>query len=269
LGLPIACLGERRDDGPVRASRLGDAPASPSLHGCIVVDLSSLWAGPLCAHLLGLAGARVIKAESVARPDGARRGPRTFFDLLHAGHESVAIDLTEHHGRSVLAALLSRADVVIEGSRPRALRQLGIDAERVLVEGRCRVWVAITGHGRDGIDGQRVAFGDDAAVAGGLVAYDAERGPCFCADAIADPLAGLTAAAAALEAVRHGGRWLLDVALARCAAAARGDPDTPARSGQVGRESPVAPPRARAPAGSAPALGADTAAVLAEVGIGP
>src|SRR4051812_11975385 len=49
----------------------------------VVVDLTSLWAGPLCAHLLGLAGARVIKVESVRRPDGARSGPPAFFDLLH------------------------------------------------------------------------------------------------------------------------------------------------------------------------------------------
>ena len=39
----------------------------------LVVDLSALWAGPLCAHLLGLAGARVVKVESLGRPDGARR----------------------------------------------------------------------------------------------------------------------------------------------------------------------------------------------------
>jgi hydroxymethylglutaryl-CoA lyase len=46
----------------------------------------------------------------------------------------------------------------------------------------------------DGAD--RVAFGDDAAVGGGLVVWDAD-GPCFCADAVADPVAGLVAAAAA------------------------------------------------------------------------
>src|SRR4051812_39058875 len=44
----------------------------------LVIDLTALWAGPLCAHLLGLAGCRVIKVESVRRPDGARNGPSTF-----------------------------------------------------------------------------------------------------------------------------------------------------------------------------------------------
>ncbi|WRZ90036.1 CoA transferase [Streptomyces sp. NBC_01007] len=52
-----------------------------------MVDLSALWAGPLCAHLLGLTGARITKVESAARPDGARRGSAEFYRLLHQGHE--------------------------------------------------------------------------------------------------------------------------------------------------------------------------------------
>ncbi|GAB2869516.1 CoA transferase [Nocardioides pacificus] len=50
-------------------------------------------AGPLCAHLLGLDGARVVKVESTTRPDGARRGPAAFFELLHAGHAQLTLDL--------------------------------------------------------------------------------------------------------------------------------------------------------------------------------
>ena len=59
-------------------------------------------------------------------------------------------------------------------------------------------WVSITGYGREGSAAELVAFGDDAAVAGGLVAADGAGGPVFCADAVADPLTGLYAAAAAL-----------------------------------------------------------------------
>ena len=59
-----------------------------------MVDLSALWAGPLAASLLLEAGARVVKVEARDRPDGARSGPRPFFDLLNAGKESVAIDLS-------------------------------------------------------------------------------------------------------------------------------------------------------------------------------
>src|SRR5207302_84064 len=81
-------------------------------------------------RLLRDAGARVVKVESVNRPDGARAGPSEFFDLLNAGKEGVALDF-EREPRH-LHDLLSRADVVVEASRPRALAQFDIAAERFL-----------------------------------------------------------------------------------------------------------------------------------------
>jgi len=69
-------------------------------------------------------------------------------------------------------------------------------------------WVAVTGYG---LDSDGVAFGGDAAAAGGLVAWD-EAGPVFCADAAADPATGLYAAVGALACARSGG-GLVDVAL--------------------------------------------------------
>jgi len=213
LGMPIAGLGEVSPPAqPVAVTRVGDAdPVDPGERPPVVVDLSSLWSGPLCTRLLADRGATVIKVESTTRPDGARRGPRAFFERLHAGKRFVALDL---HGPE-LPELLATADVVVEGSRARALRQLGILAEEV----RPRVWLSITGYGRE-VD--RVAFGDDAAVAGGLVAWD-EEGPCFAVDAVADPLTGVAAAAAVVAALAAGGRWLVDAALAGVAAYVAGD----------------------------------------------
>ncbi|MEM8748367.1 MAG: CoA transferase, partial [Actinomycetota bacterium] len=185
------------------------------------VNLASLWAGPLAARLLGDLGARVITVESTERPDGARRAD-AFFRSLHPEGEFVALEFRSPTGRRALAELLATADVVIEGSRPRALQQLGIDAESVLAADdgqgeRPRVWLSITGHGRIGVAADRVGFGDDAAVAGGLVGHD-RRGPHFVGDAIADPMTGLIAAATVVDLVERGGRWLVDAALARSAA---------------------------------------------------
>src|SRR6185312_6430262 len=121
-----------------------------------------------------------------------------------------------------------------------------------------RVWASITSHGRAPERAQRVGFGDVAAAAGGLVAGD-EGGPCFLADAVADPLAGLVTAAAVAEALGAGGHWLLDAALAPMAATVAGPLLDVSRL-------EAAAPRARPIARPAPAPGADTRAVLAELG---
>jgi CoA-transferase family III len=256
LGIAVSGLGEIDATRPAfvvsdRVPRPSPADASD----VVVVDLSALWAGPLTAHVLTLAGCRVIKVESSRRPDGTRLGPPLFYDLLHAGQESVAFDFTDPADIKMLANLLHRADVVIEASRPRALANLGIAAEEVLAEHGV-VWLSITGYGR--ADGARVAFGDDAAVAGGLVAGSSDD-PWFCADALADPLAGLTGAAVVLDLLSTGHVGLVDLSMAHVAAwCARLPPTVEKWDGET------SPPRSRTPLGQAPPLGADTAAVVAE-----
>jgi hypothetical protein len=242
-----------------------------------VLDLSALWAGPLAGSLLQLAGARVVKVESVRRPDGARRGPAAFFDLLHAGKQSVALDFATVAGRAALHRLIARADVVIESARPRAAHQLGIDPAALVRARPGLTWISITAYGRSGRAGNWIGFGDDAAAAAGLgTATGALAGsptPLFCGDAIADPLTGLHAAVAALAAHRRGGGALVALALRDVAAhaAAFGPPVTPAtvRSTDDGWDvladggiAPVSAPRARARGGRAAAFGADTDHVL-------
>jgi crotonobetainyl-CoA:carnitine CoA-transferase CaiB-like acyl-CoA transferase len=177
-----------------------------------VVDLSSLWAGPLCGRLLAAAGARVTKVESASRPDGARAGPPAFFALMNGAKTAVTVDLATPAGRAELAELIAGADVVIDSSRPRAMAQLDVDVEAEV--GRGAVWVSITGYGRTGPWSNRVAFGDDAAVAAGLaVAAGSETAPRFWGDAVADPIAGLCATTGALTALLAGGGHLVDVAM--------------------------------------------------------
>ena len=124
---------------------------------------------------------------------------------------------------ATLRALADDADVIIEASRPRALRSLGLDAEQWLASRPGRVWLSITGYGRTRYEGLRIAYGDDAAVAGGLVAWDAD-GPMFCADAIADPLTGLRGAREVVASLARGGGELIDLSMAGvCAELARVD----------------------------------------------
>jgi CoA-transferase family III len=278
LGLPVSQLPEEPVAAvaappplaplPVEATLVpAPAPERRPLTAMTVIDLSSLWAGPLCGSILASAGARVVKVESTRRPDGSRAGPRPFFDLLNGGKRSVALDLAGDDGWRVLRRLLAAADVVIEGSRPRVLERRGIVAADVVASAGPRVWLSITGHGRTGVGRDRVAFGDDAAVAGGLIVADAS-GPCFCADAAADPAAGLAAAAACLGALAVGGRWMLDVALAGVAASLAGPTLVAEGHSPAGGPIPdVTPPRARPAALRGPELGEHTAEVLGGLGV--
>ena len=277
LGIPAAELAAvTPPEAPWQARRLG----RPRQRGRrpLVVDLSAMWAGPLAAQLLGRAGARVIKVETPVRPDGTRRGPAAFFDSLHGGHESVAFDFATTDGRASLRQLLGRADVVIESSRPRALAQLGIDAATMVHARPGLTWLSITAYGRDGSWSNRAGFGDDAAVAAGLVARDETGDPVFCGDAIADPVAGLVAALAAVRALGEGGGYLVDVSLAGAAAFLARPGSAPARRHRILEVSPdrwvvihgvdeatVAAPRAPTPVSPAETLGASTARVMAEL----
>ena len=67
----------------------------------------------------------VIKVESIGRPDGARRGPAAFFDLLNAGKRSVAVDLQSADGMAQLAAVIAigrRRDRGLASACARAAR---------------------------------------------------------------------------------------------------------------------------------------------------
>ena len=181
----------------------------------LVIDLSSLWAGPLCGNLLQMLGARVIKIESTERPDGARFGEKKFFDLLNANKECVALPLNSAAGREQLQQLLLQADIVIEASRPRALRQMNIIAEQIIAQNPKLTWLSITGYGREEPEDNWIAFGDDAGVAAGLsqLLFDATGEVMLCGDAIADPLTGMHAAFAAWAGYLHGGGELLSLSL--------------------------------------------------------
>lgn len=284
--------GRAEPRGPSLRGSRGERGSS-ALHGLRVLDLSNLWAGPLAGALLAQAGAAVLKIESPRRPDGARAGESRFFALLNADKHGCALDLADANDRALFLRLLECADVVLESNRPRALAQLGIDAGAWLARKPGRLWTSITGYGREH---EWIAFGDDAAVAAGLAFDPASTSttPRFCADAIADPLTGLTAAVAILALHARGRGGLLALSLADVAAytaepAAEpvADPaagligvpgtgsDAAAMTLPLARQDgewrvwdgrawiPVAAPRARTPRGFAPGLARPSADLVA------
>jgi crotonobetainyl-CoA:carnitine CoA-transferase CaiB-like acyl-CoA transferase len=245
----------------------------------LVVDLSALWAGPLCTHLFQRLGARVIKVESMSRPDGARVGTTAFYDLMNYGKASVALDFGSSRDLDLLRRLLACADIVVESSRPRALQQLGIDSAEFCSGGFDLTWLCLTAHGREPPQDGWIGFGDDTAVAAGLatIMRRATGESLFCADAIADPLAGMHAALAGWWSHRRGGSRRITLSLrgvvrncidfgapldrdalrerqGRWTAEVHGSDDGAWRNA------------ARRPSGSARPLGADNAAVIAAHG---
>ena len=244
LGIPLGVPGTEKHKHPAHLTegKTSNKQAATTL----VIEFGSLWASPLCGDLLRRSGCRVIKIESVSRPDGARRGPTGFFDLLNGGKESLALDFSDDRSLELLKKIVKEADVIIEGSRPRALRQLGIDAEIEVEDGK--VWVSITGYGRNGPRSKGVAFGDDAAVSGGLFLKDPL---CFIADAVSDPSAGLLAATLALSALKSGKGWLIDIPLSAVANWMLGTGEKPEETA----ENIIAEPRAREIEINAPTAG--------------
>ena len=248
LDIPVAALGEAAA-APVRIRQTGSRSSERAPAGLLVADLSSMWAGPLCGHLLARAGAIVVKVESPHRPDGTRGGNRAFFDWMNGAKLAYCVDFDRQADE--LRALLAVSDVVIEGSRPAALarRRLGPDD---VAPRAGRIWLRINGHGEHS---RRPAFGDDAAVAGGLVGSGFGAGfdgPVFCGDAIADPLTGLEATLAVVESLSRGGGEVIQLSMAAVAA-------TYAALPTVASASAHPAPAPRAPQVTAPAseLGAD------------
>ena len=244
LDIPVAALGETAA-APPRIRQMGarSSPRGPA--GLLVTDLSSMWAGPLCGHLLARTGATVVKVESPRRPDGTRAGNRAFFNWMNGEKLSYCLDLDREADE--LRELLAVSDIVIEGSRPAALarRRLGPDD---VAPRAGRIWLRINGYDeRSG----RPAFGDDAAVAGGLVGSGI-GGPVFVGDAIADPLTGLEATLAVVESLGRGGGEVIHVSMAAVAAIYAALPTTAS-----GSPHPAPAPPAPAATVSAAELGAD------------
>ncbi len=191
LGLAIARIGETPESFKISSS-YGNGSAWTRRPR--VLDLSSLWAGPLCGAILAAAGCSVIKLESSRRPDTTRQRSPEFDRRLNGGKHLLSFDPYDNESCSQLAERIAQSDIILTNARMRGLASLGIDEA---LESSTGCWIAITAHS----DPDRIGFGDDCAAAGGLVSWLNDGTPQFIGDALADPLTGLAAAATALEAL--------------------------------------------------------------------
>jgi hypothetical protein len=215
LSLPVAMVGEAHGAAAVRHHNLSGARRAAD-QPLAVLDIATLWAGPLCAGLLAEAGADVTRIDNRARPDPTAAHTPALDRRINGGKRRCTADLSRPAGRAMLLDMAASADVLVTSARARGLASLGLTPELVFAANPGLIWVAITAHGWDGAAGTRVGFGDDCAAAGGLI-DDSASTPAFIGDALADPLTGLLAASAVFDMVAAGTGGLIDIALARSA----------------------------------------------------
>ncbi|HWN27215.1 MAG TPA: CaiB/BaiF CoA-transferase family protein, partial [Actinomycetospora sp.] len=141
-----------------------------------VVALEQAVAGPLATRHLADLGARVIKIEKPGEGDFARRydeavrGLATHFVWLNRGKESLAVDLKTDHGREVVAALLTRADVFLHNTAPGAVARLGLEPATLRAADPRLVTLAISGYGTSGPRRDRKAYDMLVQAESGMVA---------------------------------------------------------------------------------------------------
>ncbi|MEL3950057.1 CaiB/BaiF CoA transferase family protein [Streptomyces sp. LNU-CPARS28] len=197
----------------------------PPLTGLRVLDLATLFAGPLAATLLGDFGADVVKVEHPTRPDPSRgHGPAKdgvglWWKLLGRNKRTMTLDLSTPGGRTTLLRLAADTDVIVENFRPGTLEKWGLGWEQLSAANPRLVLARVTGFGQFGPYARRPGFGTLAEAMCGFAAATGEPDgpPTLPPFGLADSIAGLATAYAVMTALaareRTGRGQVVDMAI--------------------------------------------------------
>jgi crotonobetainyl-CoA:carnitine CoA-transferase CaiB-like acyl-CoA transferase len=199
-----------------------DAPQA--LAGLRVLDVATLFAGPLAATLLGDHGAEVIKVEhpagDPARTHGAsKNGVGLWWKMLGRNKKAVTLYLGHGRGQELFRAMAADADVIIENFRPGTLERWGLGYDELSAVNPRLVLARITGFGQRGPYARRPGFGTLAEAMSGFAAMTGEPDgpPTLPPFGLADGVAALTAAFGIMTALRArettGRGQVLDLAI--------------------------------------------------------
>ncbi|WP_371652173.1 MULTISPECIES: CaiB/BaiF CoA transferase family protein [unclassified Streptomyces] len=174
-----------------------------------VLDLATLFAGPLAATMLGDFGAEVIKVEHPRRPDPSRgHGPAKdgvglWWKLLGRNKRTITLDLSTPGGRETLLRLAASTDVIIENFRPGTLERWGLGWPELAAANDQLVLARVTGFGQCGPYAHRPGFGTLAEAMSGFAAVTGEPDgpPTLPPFGLADSIAALATAYAVLTAI--------------------------------------------------------------------
>jgi crotonobetainyl-CoA:carnitine CoA-transferase CaiB-like acyl-CoA transferase len=190
-----------------------EGPGSSGLNGALdgirVIDLSSLFVGPICSMMLAELGADVIKVErpvgDITRhllPQGhPQMGP--LFLAVNSGKRSVVLNLADERGRDALHRLIAGADVLIHNALPDTAAKLGIDLETVRGISDDIVYCTITGYGDGGPYSGKPAYDDVIQAEVGLAALQQVGAgePAYVRSIIADKVSGMMGGYAVLAGI--------------------------------------------------------------------
>ncbi|MET3808184.1 crotonobetainyl-CoA:carnitine CoA-transferase CaiB-like acyl-CoA transferase [Nakamurella sp. UYEF19] len=184
------------------------------LEGVRVLELATLFAGPLAATYLGDYGAEVIKIEHPVQPDASRghgvsrNGIGLWWKTIGRNKSTVTADLHTTGGREVLLRLVKDADVLIENFRPGTIEKWGLGPEVLREANPGLVLARVTAFGQDGPYADRPGFGSLAEAMSGFAAANGEpdSAPTLPPFALADGIAALATAFAIMVALRDRDR---------------------------------------------------------------
>jgi crotonobetainyl-CoA:carnitine CoA-transferase CaiB-like acyl-CoA transferase len=186
----------------------GATSPGPPLDGITIVALEQAVAAPFATRQLADLGARVIKIERPGAGDFARRYDRTvlgqssYFVWLNRGKESIELDVKSAEGQAVLAALLDRADVLIQNLAPGAAGRLGLAAATLSRRYPRLICCSVSGYGPDGPYREKKAYDLLVQCEAGLLSVTGTADePAKAGISVADIAAGMYAYTGVLTAL--------------------------------------------------------------------
>ncbi len=191
------------------------------LQGIRVIELAGLGAAPYAGMMLADMGAEVIRVERVPPPPA-------YPDVLARGRRSIALDLKQTEGVSVLLRLVESADVLIEGFRPGVAERLGFGPKSCMERNERLIYGRMTGWGQEGPLSKRAGHDlNYIALSGALLAIGPAGGkPVPPLNLVGDFGGGLLlafgVAAALVERQRSGRGQIVDAAMLDAAASFMG-----------------------------------------------
>ena len=199
------------------------------LEGVRVLDLSRVFAGPLCGQVLADFGADVIKVEHPGRGDDTRdwgmrigKTETTYYNSMNRNKRSITVDLQTPEGVKIIHSLLPQCDVVIQNFKTGGAEKLGLGYEQLKAIKPDLIYCSVSGYDSSGPEAKRPGYDLVIQAEAGLMAINGEASqpPLKFGVAAVDMMTGMYAAQAVLAALfrreRTGKGRHIEMALYDC-----------------------------------------------------